>query len=132
MQKQIFMGYLHYDLAECLSNRDADEKAVLNALNRQIGQTTGKILAAISKAIANPGQQFCVERDENNHETETIVPERHRFEVAKHIIHTLRLEKMTVELKYCKTSERNIVAITSNFALPVHKHIVRSETLVIG
>ena len=132
MQEQKFMGYLNYNLAESLSNQDADEEAVLNVLNRKIGQTTGKILAAISKAIANPGQQFCVERDENNHEPESTVSERHRFEMAKHIIHTLRLEKMTVELKYCNMSERNFVAITSNFALPVHKHIVRSETLVIG
>ena len=131
MQQREFMGYMNHHLAQQL---DIDcEEAVLNALNRQIGQTTGKILAAISKAIANPGQQFCVERDKNNHEPESSVSDRHRFEMAKHIIHTLRLEKMTVELlKYSKTSERNIVAITSNFALPVHKHVVRTETLVIG
>ena len=104
----------------------------MNALNRQIGQTTGKVLAAISKAIANPGQQVCVERDEDNHEPESSVPERHRFEMAKHIIQTLRLEKMTVELKNCNTAKRNYVVITSNFALPVHKHIIRSESLVIG
>lgn len=132
MQQQKFMGYLNYNLAECLSNQDADEEAVLNALNRQIGQTTGKILAAISKAIANPGQQVCVERDENNHEPESAVPDRHRFDMAKHIIHTLDLEKMTVELKYCNAVKRSYVVITSNFALPVHKHIVRSESLVIG
>lgn len=130
MQQREFMGYVNYHLAQQL---DIDcEGAVLNALNRQIGQTTGKVLAAISKAITNPGLEVYVERDENNHEPESTVPERHRFEVAKHIIHTLRLEKMTVELKYCNMSERNIVAITSNFALPVHKHVVRTETLVIG
>ena len=132
MQQREFMGYMNYHLAQQLNEDGVSEGAVLNVLNRRIGQTTGKVLAAISKAIANPGQQFCVERDENNDELESAAPERHRFEVAKHIIHTLQLEKMTVELKYCNMSERNFVAITSNFALPVHKHVVHSETLVIG
>ena len=132
MQHREFMGYMNYHLAQQLNEDAVSEGAVLNALNRQIGQTTGKVLAAISKAIANPGQQFCVERDENNHEPESIVPEHHRFEMAEHIIHTLRLEKMTVEMKYCKMSKRNFVAITSNFALPVLKHVVRTETLKIG
>ena len=132
MQHREFIGYLNYHLAQQLNEDDISEGAVMNALNRQIGQTTGKVLAAISKAIANPGQQVCVERDEDNHEPESSVPERHRFEMAKHIIQTLRLEKMTVELKNCNTAKRNYVVITSNFALPVHKHIIRSESLVIG
>lgn len=132
MQHREFIGYLNYHLAQQLNEDDVSGGAVMNALNRQIGQTTGKVLAAISKAIANPGQQFCVERDENNHEPESAVPERHRFEMAKHIIHTLRLEQMTVELKICNKDKRSYVAITSNFALPVHKHVVHSETLVIG
>jgi hypothetical protein len=132
MQQREFLGYMNHHLAQQLKEDDDSEGAVLNALNRQIGQTTGKVLAAISKAIAKPGLEVYVERDEKNGEPVSIATERHRFEVAKHIIHTLRLEKMTVELKYCNMSERNIVAITSNFALPVHKHVVRSETLVIG
>ena len=132
MQQREFLGYMNHHLAQQLNEDAVSEGAVLNALNRQIGQTTGKVLAAISKAIANPGLEVYVERDENNHEPESAAPERHRFEMAKHIIHTLRLEKMTVELKYCNKDKRRYVVISSNFALPVHKQVVRTETLVIG